>query len=169
MDLLLNCLMIFFVRIVDVSLGTLGTVLIIRNKRFLGSVIGFVNVAIWFLVVRQALSIENASLWITVAYAGGFATGTYVGSWVESKLAFGSSSVTVITRGVRDDVVDVVRKTGYAVSVVKCHGKEGENLMLIIEVGRKKVNDVIKVVNTIVPDSFISVSDTTKIINGYFR
>lgn len=169
MTLFWNCMMIFFVRIVDVTLGTLGTVLVIRGKKGIGSIISFVNVGIWFLIVRQALSIENASIWIAVAYAGGYAAGTYAGSWLEEKLALGSSSVTVITRGIRNDVAEAVRKAGYAVSVVRCHGKDNENLMLLIEIGRKKVNNVIKVVNSVAPDSFISVSDTTKIVNGYFR
>ena len=169
MELLINCLIIFIVRIVDVTLGTLSTVLVIRGKKGLGSIIGFIDVVIWFLLVRQALSIENASLWIAIAYAGGYAAGTYTGSWIEEKLAIGNSSFTVITKGLRYDVVELLRQRGFGVSSVLSKGIDSENLMLLIEVDRKKIKAVRNIINEIAPDSFIAISDTRQIINGYFR
>jgi uncharacterized protein YebE (UPF0316 family) len=168
MDLFLNCLIIFLVRIVDVSLGTLSTVLVIRGKKGLGSIIGFIDLVIWFLVVRQALSIESASLWIAIAYAGGYATGTYAGSWLEEKIALGKSSLIVVTKGLRHDLVKLLRNRGFGVSEVKSQGINGENLLLLIEVQRKKIKNVIDVINEVASDSFITVSDTKEIINGYF-
>lgn len=169
MALFINCIIIFSARIVDVSLGTLSTVLVIRGRKGLGSIIGFVDIIIWFMVVRQALSLPDASFWIAIAYAGGYAAGTYAGSWLEEKLAIGNVSITVITRGIREDVVQLVRSKGFAVSAVKCQGREKENLMLFIEVDRKKIRTVRTIINEIAPDSFISISDTKQIINGYFR
>jgi uncharacterized protein YebE (UPF0316 family) len=167
-DLLLNCLVIFLVRIVDVSLGTLSTVLVIRGKKGLGSIIGFIDLVIWFLVVRQALSIESASLWIAIAYAGGYATGTYAGSWLEEKIALGKASLIVVTKGLRYDLVKLLRDRGFGVSEVRSHGIDGENLLLLIEVERRKIKSVIDAINEIAPDCFISISDTKEIINGYF-
>jgi uncharacterized protein YebE (UPF0316 family) len=169
MSLLLNCLVIFAVRIVDVSLGTLSTVLVIRGKKGLGSITGFIDIIIWFLIVREALSIENASLWIAVAYAGGYAAGTYAGSWLEEKLAIGSASLTVVTRGIRNDLVKAIRAKGFAVSVVECQGKDSKNLLLLIEVDRRRIKDVRTIINEVASDSFIAISDTKSIINGYFR
>jgi uncharacterized protein YebE (UPF0316 family) len=168
MELLLNCLIIFIVRIVDVSLGTLSTVLVIRGKKGLGSIIGFTVIVILFLIVREALSAENSSLWIAMAYAGGYAAGTYVGSWLEEKLAIGNSSIMVITKGLRYDVVELIRKRGFGVSSVVSQGIDKENLMLFIEVGRKHIKDVMETIKQIAPDSFIAISDTRQIINGYF-
>ncbi|MFA5409106.1 MAG: DUF5698 domain-containing protein [Bacilli bacterium] len=169
MELLINFLVIFFVRIIDVSLGTLSTVLVIRGRKGLGSIIGFIDVTIWFLIVRQALSIDNASIWIAIAYASGYAIGTYAGSWVEEKLALGNSSLTVITKGIRYDLVDVIREKGFAVSTIKFEGKDKENLMLLIQINRKKINYISKIIREVAPDSFITISDTKQIINGYFR
>lgn len=168
MDLLLNCLLIFAVRIVDVSLGTVRTVLVVRGKKLVGSIIGFIEVAVWFLVVREALTSDTTNIWIAVAYAGGFSTGTYVGSWIEEKLAIGSSSVNVITRGLRYDLVELLRNKGYGLSTITCQGKDSENLMLLIEVSRKQINNVRDIVKEMAPESFITISDTKQIINGYF-
>jgi uncharacterized protein YebE (UPF0316 family) len=160
-------LIIFSVRIVDVTLGTISTVYVIRGRRIIGSIFGFVDLIIWFLIVRQALSIDNASLWIAFAYAGGYAAGTYIGSWIEEKLAVGNSSIQIITKGERYDLVEEIRNHHFAVSSVVCQGKSGNNLLLIIKASRKRVKGLQKLVQKIAPDSFISISDVQKTINGY--
>ena len=106
MDLFSQCLLIFFVRIIDVSMGTLRTVLVVRGRRLTGAFIGFFEVLVWFLIVSQALTSDSNSIWIAIAYASGFSTGTFVGSWIEEKLAIGSSSFNIITKGLRYDLVD---------------------------------------------------------------
>lgn len=173
MELLINCLLIFGVRVFDVTLGTLGTVLVIRGKRGLGSIVGFIDVVIWFLVVRQALSLETATILetilVAISYAGGYGIGTFVGSWVEEKLAIGSSSFNAITKGLRYDIVDVLREKGFGVSTLVVKGKDGDNLMILIEVNRKKIKDVNNIIQQMAPDAFISISDTRKIINGYVK
>ncbi len=169
MTLFFNCLLIFGVRIVDVSLGTLRTVLVVRGKRLVGACIGFIEVLVWFLIVSKALAGENSSLWVAIAYSGGFSAGTFVGSWLEEKLAIGSSSVNVITRGLRYDLVELLRDKGFGVSTINCQGRDSENLMLLIEVDRKKTKTVRDIINNTAPDSFVTISDTKQIINGYFR
>ena len=71
MTLLSLCLKIFFVRIIDVSLGTIVTVLTVKGKRLLATIVGFIDVIIWFLVVKEALNTNLDSMWIAVSYASG--------------------------------------------------------------------------------------------------
>ena len=40
--------------------------------------------------------------------------------------------------------------------------------MLLIEADRKKMKKVNDIIKEVAPDSFITISDTKKIINGYF-
>ena len=168
MSLLVNVLLIVVVRIIDVSLGTVRTVLIVRGKRTIGAFIGFVEVLIWFLIVRTALTTVDASIWIAIAYAGGFSLGTYVGAWLEEKLAIGNASIQVITKGHRDDLVKALRDGGFAVSTVITQGKDKENLLLMIEVNRKRIREARGIINEIAPDSFVTISDIKQIIGGYF-
>lgn len=168
MELFLSCLLIFFVRIIDVSMGTVRTVLIVRGKKYLGSLIGFVEILVWFLIVSKALTTTEANLWIAIAYAGGFSAGTFVGSWLEEKLAIGISSMNVIAKGLRYDLAEVIRNNGFAVSTVVCQGRDGDNLLLLIQVDRKNILKLRKLIHDVVPDAFISVFDTKQIYNGYF-
>ena len=64
-------LKIFFVRIVDVSLGTFRTILTVKGKRQYASMIGFIEVLIWFMIVREALNTDAGGIIIGIAYASG--------------------------------------------------------------------------------------------------
>ena len=51
MGLLYLCIKIFCGRLIDVTLSTLQTMLLVKGKRNLATIIGFIDVFIWFIVV----------------------------------------------------------------------------------------------------------------------
>ena len=140
MELLLLCIKVFCVRILDVSLGTTRTIVMVKGKTTLASIIGFFEVLIWFLVVKEALNTDINSIWIAVAYAGGFATGTFVGGFLSNKFIKGNFGVQVILSKNDNKVVNTLRKEGYAVSVIDVKGQDelNEKYMLFIEIDKRK-------------------------------
>ena len=62
------CKKIFFVRIIDVSLGTIRTIMTVKNKRFIAAFIGFFEVLIWFLIVRKALDKNDSQILIALFF-----------------------------------------------------------------------------------------------------
>ena len=86
MNILRMCIIIFFARVIDVSLATFVTVLTVKGKRALATIIGFIDVLIWFLVVKEALNTDIKSIWIAFSYAGGYALGTFIGTTLSNKL-----------------------------------------------------------------------------------
>ena len=97
MATLILCLKIFFVRILDVSLGTLRTMITVKGKNLYASLIGFFEILVWFLIVKEALNTDNTSIWVAISYALGFATGTYLGGILSSKFISGNLSLQIIT------------------------------------------------------------------------
>lgn len=168
--LLMLCIKIFFIRILDVSLGTIRTILIIKGKNITASITGFIEVAIWFAVVREALNTEETSLWVIVAYAGGFAIGTLVGSILSEKFIQGNLGVQVITEH-KDTIIKTLHEKGYAVSVIDVRGKNEDNLkyMLFIEINKKKFDHLRKIIKNLDPKAFIVVNETKYVQNGYFK
>ncbi len=77
---------IFFARIVDVSLGTYKTLLTVKGKIILPTVVAFIEVIIWFYVAREALIVNEKSILIPISYASGYAIGGLIGSIVSNKL-----------------------------------------------------------------------------------
>jgi uncharacterized protein YebE (UPF0316 family) len=60
-------------------------ILTVREKSALASSCRLFEVFIWFLIVRQALNNTDSGFVVAIAYAGGYATGTYVGGRIARK------------------------------------------------------------------------------------
>jgi uncharacterized protein YebE (UPF0316 family) len=84
-----GALIIFGLRVVDVSMGTVRMILGVRGYRGQAATIGFFEVLIWLIAVGAALQHLTSILHI-VGYAGGFAVGNYAGIWLESRFALGT-------------------------------------------------------------------------------
>jgi len=81
-------LLIFCARIFDVSLGTLRVIFISRGMRVVAAFVGFVGILIWLLAIGQIMkNLTNVVCYI--AYAGGFAMGTFVGIYVVESCPWG--------------------------------------------------------------------------------
>lgn len=171
MELLVLCIKVFCVRIMDVSLGTIRTIVTVKGKAIVASLIGFFEVLIWFLVVKEALNTDSNSIWIAISYAGGFATGTYIGSFLSDTFVKGAFGVQVILSDNSNKIVDTIRKEGYAVSVIDVKGqdKEKEKYMLFIEIDKKRFNHLRELIRELDDKAFIVVNETRMVQNGYFK
>lgn len=170
MELLLLCLKIFGVRIIDVSLGTCRTIVTVKGNKFVASLIGFVEVFVWFIIVREALNTDETSIFVALSYAGGYATGTYIGGWLSAILIKGNFGVQVITSKKDDAMVSILRQKGYAVSVIHVEGqdKTNERYMLFMEIDKNKFKNLKKLIKSLDDRAFIVVNETREVENGYF-
>ena len=168
MTILLLCIKIFFVRIIDVSLGTFRTIITVKGKALYASLIGFLEVFVWFLIVREALNTDITSIWIAISYSLGFATGTYIGAILSDKFIEGTLSIQIITN--KYNLVNIIRKNGYGVTVLKVNGKnEEEKYMLLIEIKNKSLNHLRNITSSYDKDSFLIVTETKYVQNGYIK
>ena len=167
--MLFLCLKIFFVRILDVSLGTVRTMFTVKGNRITASLVGFIEILVWFLVAKEALQTEEKSILIAISYSLGFATGTYIGGYLSSVLITGNITVQVFTDNLK--LEQILRKKGYAVSVIECKGyneNKGKH-MLYININKKKEQELIKIVNINEENAFVVVNETKYVENGYFK
>ena len=168
MAVALLCIKVFFVRILDVTLGTFRTILTVKSKTLQASILGFIEVLIWFLVVKEALNTDIDSIWVAIFYSAGFATGTYLGGKLSQKFIQGNSTMQVITKNRK--VIDVVSGSGYGVTVVNAKGyNDAKKYMLIIEVNNKNINDVKEIVKKLDKNAFIVITETKLVQNGYIK
>lgn len=162
------CIKIFLVRIIDVTLGTIRTMFTVKGKRVIASLIGFIEVLIWFLVVKEALQTPEKSLFIAISYALGYAAGTYIGGLLANKLIRGKIAVQVFTEN--NDLVNVLREKGYAVTVINCTGYNDEKkYMLYIGVDKRKEKNVRRIIEENDNKAFIMENEANFVENGYFK
>ena len=168
MEVLFLCIKIFLVRILDVTMGTFRTILTVKAKPVQASLIGFIEALIWFIVVKEALNTTNDSIFIAMAYAGGFATGTYLGGKLSQKFIGGNSTLQVITSNRK--IIDVISGSGYGVTVLNAKGyNDSKKYMLVIEVNNKNISDVRDIIKKLDKNAFIVVTETKLVQNGYIK
>lgn len=161
-------LIIFLSRLTDVSLGTLRHVFISKGYRKIVPILGFVEVLIWIIVVAQVM--KNLSNWACyVAYAGGFATGTYVGLLIEEKLALGLQVIRVITNQNCDELISQLKSDNHGVTVVDAQGAVGPVKMLFTIIKRKNVPQVVEKISTFLPNAFFTIEDIKNTSQGVFN
>ena len=170
MALFYLCVKIFCGRLIDVTLSTLQTMLLVKGKRNLATIIGFIDVFIWFLVVREALNTDIKSIWIAFAYAGGYAAGTFTGSNLAKRVIRGTVGVQVITKNVNNKVIDAIKNSGYSATYVECKGihKEDTSYLIGAQVDSRKLNDFKSLITNIDKNAFITVTESKESLNGYF-
>ena len=170
MRILSICLIILFARIVDVSLSTIVTVLTVKSKRVLATVLGFIDVIIWFLVVREALTTSIKSIWIAISYALGYAIGTFIGTTLSNKLINGKVSMQVVLDEKNESKINEIRDKGFAVSQVNCTGKDNaKKLMLFIELDKKNIKHLENRINKMDENAFMVINETKYVVNGFFK
>lgn len=169
MNLFLLCLKIFCVRIIDVSLGTFRTIITVKGKAIYASLIGFIEIFVWFIIVREALNTDIDSIFIAISYSLGFATGTYIGSIISNKFIKSTFSFEIITS--KKNLADTLREEGYAVSVIDVKGKN-ENIdkyMLLLEINSTSLNELKTLIRKKDKNAFIIVTETKYVQNGHFK
>ena len=151
-------LAIFFGRICDVSLGTLRILFVSRGEKTIAPLVGFVEVFIWVIIIAQVLSRAN-DLISYVAYAGGYATGTYIGLCIEQRIAFGFLKYRVFTVQNGHDLVALFNKNGFGSTLV--HGEGSVSDIDIVEtvINRNAVKAVEKIIEGFDPKAFCLVED----------
>lgn len=170
MELLMLCIKIFCVRILDVSLGTVRMIVTVKGNKVMASLIGFIEVLIWFLIVKEALNTDETSIFIALSYAGGYATGTFIGGILSEKFISGTLSVQVILSSADHEIIDKIRDAGFAVSVVNVRGKENiEKYMLFIEIDKRKINKLKYLIKSLDSKAFVVVNETKMVENGFFK
>ncbi len=164
-------LMIFLGKILEVTIGTLRMVMINRGERVQGSIVAFFEITLWLFVTGTVLSgfIENLDVIRWLVFAVAFSLGNYFGSWLESKLAFGLSSIQVIVSQDTqwESLVHELRDCGFAVTVLEGQGKDGAREVLILHLKRKRIPGAIAIVKKRLNNAMITVNDV-RVANGGF-
>jgi uncharacterized protein YebE (UPF0316 family) len=151
-------LLIFCTRIVDVTLDTLRVVYISRGNKVIAPILGFFAVMVWLIAITQIMQhLDNFICYI--AYAGGFATGNYVGLILEEKLAIGHQVIRVITSKDSSPLIEDLRTNGYGVTTVWAEGKNGQVHIIFLIVKRSNIPDVISKINLFNPKAFYTIED----------
>lgn len=157
-SLVLLPLFIFLARIADVSIGTLRIMFISKGLKYIAPIVGFFEILIWLVAIGQIFqNLTNPIYYI--AYAGGFASGTYVGIVIENKLSIGTELVRIITQKEAPKLVEALEKESYIVTHDDVDGRDGKVKIIYVVIDRHDAPNVVKIIKKYNPKAFYSIED----------
>lgn len=160
-------ILIFVSRLGDVSLGTLRHLFLSKGVKKIVPIIGFVEVMIWLIAIRQVFNNLN-NIACFMAWAGGFSFGTYVGMFIEEKIAYGLQVIRIISNADTINLTNEFKKIHQGYTIVDGEGAQGSVKLIYVIVKRKTKADVIKLIHTHLPDSFYSIEEVKNSSMGMF-
>jgi uncharacterized protein YebE (UPF0316 family) len=159
-----GALIIFGLRIVDVSFDTMRVLFAIRGKRGIAGVLGFFQALIWIFAVGNA--VRHLDSWLHIlGYAGGYSMGTMVGITIERLVAYGLNAVRIVSRHGGVEIAEALRDRGYGVTEYAGFGREGSVEIVSSVVQRAHMDEVLGIVDRFDPGAFVTVEEP-KILRG---
>ena len=155
-------ILIFCARVMDVSINTLRIMFVKNGKKILAPILGLFESLIWLLAIGQIFqNIDNPMSY--VAYAGGFAMGTFVGMTIEEKLALGRVLVRVITPEPMPTLIEYMKEHNFRFTSVGAEGRYGKVNLLFTVMKRDDLTGFIGKVKSINDKAFYTIESVKRI------
>ncbi|MDD2206250.1 MAG: DUF5698 domain-containing protein [Aminobacterium sp.] len=164
----LAVVLIFCARCTDVSMATMRMLLLVKGQRFKAACIGFVEISLYLLSLKYVLDAGLNSPLSFIAYALGFSTGNYIGSFLEEKLLKGHLIVEIIIEDTEAGrmLADVLRSKGFGTTVLEGEGRDGPRLILKVICERK--DRILVAEEGKKAGGFVFMADIRNVWGGYF-
>lgn len=161
-------ILIFLSRIVDVTIGTIRIVMVAKGHKNIAPVLGFFEVFIWLLAITRI--IQNLDNWVCyVAYAGGFATGNYIGLIIEERVAIGIVKVQIFARNDFNKLISALKKEGYGFTYHEAHGGTEDISIIYSIIRRTEIPKIGEIIQSADPNAFYSIEDIRTVNHGIFH
>lgn len=165
MDVFLSALLIFCLRLVDVSLGTLRIQFLVERRKRLAGLTAFFESLVWTVAAVQVLGDLDEPARI-IGYAAGYAVGTMLGGLLENRIALGDRLVRVVASTTAEPIGPVLHGAGYPVTTLNGEGRDGEVRVSFSVVPRRRVEDVLDLIRDHNPDTFVTVESAVRTNGG---
>ena len=153
---ILGALLIMFMRICDVSIGTMRTIFVVQGRKYYAGFAGMIEVLIWVFAIRFIF--QNLDYIPNLfGYAIGFGIGNILGITLEQKIGLGYVQLNVISKFSTDKIADTLRLQKYGVTVLPGEGGTGGVAIIVLITARKNQKKVINLIESIDNKAFITV------------
>lgn len=151
----------------ELALGTLRMIVVANGKKWLGSILQLAHAMVWITATGVVIVGIQEDFMKIVVFALGSFLGSYVGSWLEEKLAMGSNMLLCITDVGNDNMLNELRDHGFAVTVLKGNGMESEKEIYLIVTPRKKRKYIVSILEKHDSSCMIIAENTIPICGGH--
>ena len=160
MEIFFSAFLIMCMRIVDVTISTIRTLMVVQGRKYVAGFLGFIEVTIWVFAIRHIMMhIDN--LWNILGYSTGFGLGNSIGITLEQKFGMGFIQAYIISRFYVDKIADELRKNRFGVTILPAEGGSGGQSIIVTVIPRKRQKELFDLVESIDQNAFITIQSAT--------
>ena len=166
---ILVCLLVCAAKIVEITIQSLKTCMMVKGQRLKAAGLGFIECTIWGLVISTLIGTLGDNLLLLVFYCAGYATGLFLGSTLESKIALGTSNLELIASDESTaKITAYLKENDRGYTVFEGHGSKEKMNMIFVVLPRKETPQVLKEIRKSCDNKvFVAVSEVSKYAGGY--
>ena len=163
------CLLVCAAKIVEITIQSLKTCMMVKGQRGKAALLGFTECMIWGLVVSTIIGTLGDNYVLLVFYCFGYATGLFLGSTLESKIAIGTSNLELIANDESTEkITTYLKEQNRGYTVFGGRGSVDKMNMIFIVLPRKETPKVLKEIRACCDNKvFVAVSEVSKYAGGY--
>lgn len=163
------CIIICAAKILEIMVQSLKTCMMVKGERIKAAGLGFLECAIWGLVISTIIGTLGDNLFLLFFYCIGYAVGLFLGATIEGKIALGTSSLELIAN---DDstakITEYLKSHGRGYTVFAGHGSIDAMNMIFIVLPRKEMSKMLKEIRKVCDNKvFVVASEVSKYAGGY--
>ncbi|MBU2510170.1 DUF2179 domain-containing protein [bacterium] len=148
-------ILIFFARVLDVSLGTMRTIVTVQGRMTMAFILGIFETVIWITVVSAVISQITESPVLVVFYALGYACGNVVGILAERKIALGPVILRLIVEDEKKEtMVTVFRDLFLDITTFTGTGTKGPVTEIYSVCRRRDLSSIVPKLREVDPNAF---------------
>ena len=156
-------------KIVEITIQSLKTCMMVKGQRLKAAALGFTECIIWGLVISTIIGTLGDNFILLLFYCTGYATGLFLGSTIESKIALGTSNLELIANDESTEkITEYLKSVNKGYTVFEGHGSTDKMNMILVVTSRKEVPATLKNIRKICDNKvFVAVSEVSRYAGGY--
>ena len=166
---ILVCLLVCAAKVIEITIQSLKTCMMVKGQRLKAAGLGFIECTIWGLVISTLIGTLGDNILLLAFYCVGYATGLYLGSTLESKIALGTSNLELIASDdSTEKITAYLKENGRGYTVFAGQGSKEKMNMIFIVLPRKETPKALKEIRKVCDNKvFVAVSEVSKYAGGY--
>ena len=163
------CLIVCAAKIVEITIQSLKTCMMVKGQRLKAAGLCLLECTIWGLVISTIIGTLGDNIFLLAFYCVGYATGLFLGSTIESKIALGTSNLELIASyESTEKITAYLRENGRGYTVFEGHGSTDKMNMIFIVLPRKETPKVLRDIRRVCDNKvFVVASEVSKYAGGY--
>jgi uncharacterized protein YebE (UPF0316 family) len=163
------CFIVCAAKIIEITIQSLKTCMMVKGQRLKAAGLGFIEGTIWGLVISTIIGTLGDNIFLLAFYCVGYATGLFLGSTLESKIALGTSSLQLIANDeYTAKIISYLQENSRGYTVFEGYGSTDKMNMILIVLPRRDATSMLKQIRSICQNNvFVVVDDINKYAGGY--